>query len=138
MKKPIFTILVFVIAISSCAYREIEDNCNYHEIDNKKIKWSEIFCVDLVSYYVFFFTPVCKSCSEICRKIINFSNKSYSNVFFVESSKETVIGSSCQNLIGINNINDFYIEGFPTLIFISNKTITKVFLGVSSITYYLY
>ena len=55
------------------------------------------------------------------------------NIYFVQDSEDVVIDKNVDQTIGINDVESLLIKGFPSLVQIDNKTITKNVAGINDI-----
>ena len=131
MLKPL-NLLVLSLLVSSCGQSEPIVTHNYHEIKVHLINWNDIFvqCEDY--YLVYFYSERCGHCKEIKQDIISYYFKDINPLYFVCTDIEVEIGPS-KDLIGINNIDDFYIFGTPFLIEITNREISNYYAGQAQI-----
>lgn len=105
---------------------------DYSDVKDKTILWSNIFGVDRDSYYVYFFSKTCSHCADLKQFILEKALER-EDIYFVESSEQVVFVKDVSQTIGLQTIEGFGIMGYPSLIKIENKTITKNLVGVSEI-----
>ena len=105
---------------------------DYNDVKDKTILWSNIFGIDRDSYYVYFFSKTCSHCADLKQFILEKALERR-DIYFVESSEQVVFVKDVSQTIGLNSIEGFGIMGYPSLIKIENKTITKNLVGVSEI-----
>lgn len=124
MRKFLFCVLL--LSLNCCNSKTIEFSENqYEEIEypDAFIEWRNLLIQEEEKYFVYVFSYDCFYCKETKRKVIDFYNVSPFPVYFCEYSKKIPIGHNITNTIGMNNIDDIYIKGTPTLLLISNSTI---------------
>ena len=54
-------------------------------------------------------------------------------MYFVEETSNFVFDSPANLTIGVNNINDFYISGTPSLVLMKNHSVYENLVGVKKI-----
>ena len=105
---------------------------NYDEIKDKKIRFADIFEIDKDSYFVYFFSRTCSHCENLKNFIIDQA-LGRGDIYFVESSNDVVFVVDAESTIGLTDIENFGILGYPSLVKIEEKTVTKNLAGNSSI-----
>ena len=115
-------------SISQTSYIEL----TYRDVEDKTILYSNIFGVERDSYYVYFFSRTCSHCNELKPYILKIAIDR-DDIYFVESSEQVVFVEDIEQTIGLDNVEGFGILGYPTLIKIEEKKITKNIAGIPSI-----
>lgn len=105
---------------------------SYDELEEKHILWSEIFEQALDSYFVYFYSLNCDHCENMKNEVIEICLKR-DDVFLVKSSNQVVLKNDVFYTIGVGNVGDFAILGYPSLVKIENKIVTKNVAGKSHI-----
>ena len=110
----------------------LEIEHEYSEITDYRINWDEIFNVGKDNYYVYLFSITCSHCSSIKNKIIEFAinNK---DIYFVEDCGEIIFKNDVNYTIGLTSTENLAILGFPSLLKITNKILTKNVAGTEKI-----
>ena len=111
---------------------QVEVERDYSEITDKKIHFADVFSIDKDSYYVYFYSRTCSHCQNLKNFIIE-KGAERNDLYFVESSNEVTFVKDTQLTIGLDNIEGFGILGYPSLVKIEDKTITKNLAGNSYI-----
>ena len=110
----------------------LPEDFSYDIVVDKFIKWNNTFEVEEHDYYVYFFSPTCSHCNKLKNFIIPII-KEKGNIYLVESCAEIKFVKDTSMVLGVDNISDFGIIGYPTLVRISDKKVDSYFIGVQSI-----
>lgn len=150
MKSKLFVLPISLICLTSCipttknssiiktsSTFNSEVNHEYSEINKYRITWNEIFDVQLNDYFVYFFQRTCSHCESIKNKIIEEAFKR-ENIFFYEDSGETVLAKDVSYTIGLTSVENFTIQGFPSLIEIVDGILVKNIAGDKEISRILF
>ena len=138
MRKFIFVIVLSSI-IGSCSPNtkiEKEDfdivipdlEHEYTEVSEKIIFWEDIFGFDQEMYFVYFYSQTCSHCEEIKNEMIEKALAS-DNLYFVQSSNKNVLKNDVSFTIGVGNVGDFAILGYPSLVKIVNGLVVENVAG---------
>ena len=125
--KRVQWIMVFIL--SSCSLKENLDYCNIDGI--RFISWIDVFS-HTESGYFYFFSRNCTSCNKIKGEVLSFliEQRDY---FLIEKDKDFKFTNDISSIYGVNNISEFAILGYPTLVFLENYVVTYIFSGVNEI-----
>lgn len=107
-------------------------NHNYYEVSSYEISWQRIFDVPKETYYVYCYQLTCSHCEELKDYII-VKALELKNIYFVRSSAAVILSSDISGTIGAQNVSQLSILGYPSLLEISNKRVTKNLAGKSPI-----
>lgn len=105
---------------------------DYYEINHLLIDWDEIFCIEKTEYYVYIYSRNCSHCNSIKNKIISFAIAG-DCFYFVEDSQKILFKTDIKYTIGLTSADNLSILGFPSLLKISNKVLTKNIAGTEKI-----
>ena len=117
---------------SRSATSEVVVRLDYSDVKDKFILWSNIFGIDEDSYYVYFFSRTCSHCSSLKQFILEKAIE-LNDIYFVENCEEVVFVNDVSSTIGLTSVENFGIYGFPSIIKIEDKAITKNIAGNSLI-----
>ncbi len=122
-------------SIEDTSFSQIEEEIdhNYKEIKDKKLTWNCLFFDAKVEYSVYCYSLTCSHCSNIKNKVINYALNN-ENFYFYEDSSSTVLSDEIKTTIGISSSDKLVIKGFPTLLKINQKTLTKNIYGEAFIS----
>jgi len=110
---------------------------DYSEVTTQ-IKWVDIFEQEEERYLIYFYSEYCGYCRDIKEEFLTYYFGADEKIYFVDSIKEkAVYKSGAEWIIGVNNIDDFFIPGTPFLVEISNWNVTNYYIGVSAIRLYI-
>lgn len=113
---------IFLISCSVSDNSSTMVNYDYDMVKNLHLDFENIFNVDKKEYYVYFYSKNCLHCLLLKNKIIPLALKK-DNLYFVEYVDEIPIGSNVIDTIGATTIDEFFIIGTPTLIYINDKRV---------------
>ena len=115
-----------------------EEGLDYKITDKNQIEWNDVFDQDDTRYSVYFYSERCGHCKIIKEEILSYYLSKKETMYFVNvTGKDGIYKSNDGFLIGVDNIEDFYIIGTPFLIEITNSTISNWYAGVDSIRKYI-
>lgn len=146
MKHLLKTCLLIATTLTSCFSGEptstkssgssflttSSDLLTYDDVKDKMIFWSNVFAIDNDAYYVYFFSKTCTHCQNLKPFILEQAVKR-DDIYFVEESKEVVFVKDTSITIGLSSIDGLGILGYPSLIKIEEKRLTKNLAGIPSI-----
>jgi len=104
----------------------------YSQVKDKTIFYSNIFGIDEENYYVYFFSKTCSHCNELKDFIIPLALER-DNLYFVEACDQIVIIKDASTTIGLSEIDNFGILGYPSLVKIEEKIVSKNLAGINPI-----
>ena len=104
----------------------------YKEVEDKFVLYSNMFGIAHEDYYVYFFSRTCSHCESLKSFIIPKSLER-NDIYFIESSNEITLISDASKTIGLSSIEEFGIEGYPSLIKIKDKKVEKNIPGTIGI-----
>lgn len=135
--------LLPLLMLGSCNKEEEKTNPNYpsytsvetysySDVKDKEILYSNIFGIEQNSYYVYFYSRTCSHCNDlkpfIIPKIIERND-----IYLVEASEQVVVLEDISVTVGVSSIENFGILGYPSLVKIEEKVVTKNIAGINPI-----
>lgn len=105
---------------------------NYKDVKDKMIFWSNIFGIDSDNYYVYIFSKSCNHCANLKPFILQKAVER-DDIYFVEANEEIVFIKDVSTTIGLSSVDGLGIIGYPTLLKIEKKVLTKNLAGETSI-----
>lgn len=130
-------LLVLSTLLASCSPTNTSKPIIYDYDIVSHIEWNDIFLQEATDYIVYFYSVSCGHCKELKGEIINYYFLEKEDMYFVCTDTYVKLGNSI-DLIGTNNVDDFYIFGTPFLIKLHNSEIISYYPGVAKIREYLY
>ncbi len=144
------TILLFsailLALFSSCSQKEKVSNNNisqeeeidekkrdYSEISHLKIVWSDIFSQPENEYFVYFYSLYCSHCNSIKNFMIEEALAGNKKIYFSQASGDHIINEEKAKQNGVNSLENLAIKGYPSMIKIVNKVVTKNVAGETAI-----
>ena len=101
---------------------------SYSEVREYELTLETIFDVDSDSYYAYFYSSTCSHCQELKDFIIETALKR-GDVYFIKSSSKDKFTTDPNLVINAENPRDIYILGYPTVLKIEDKKVTKNLVG---------
>ena len=139
-----FLFLLPLVMLGSCTPEEEKSNPNsnplyinedvysYSDVKGKEILYSNIFGIELDSYYVYFFSKTCSHCDNL-KPFMVPKIQDRKDIFIVEASEQVVFLEDVSVTIGVSSIENFGILGYPSLVKIEEKVVTKNIAGINPI-----
>ena len=90
---------------------------------DQKIVWSDCLSQKEDHYLVFFYSESCAHCHEIMGDVLSFYEANVLQMYFLDTKATDTkipIGSNIDLTIGIDNVNELFIAGTPTIIEVEN------------------
>ena len=121
---PLLTLLV------SCQPQTVNSSSSspdYGIMERQSVSWAECLSQEEAHYLVFFYSETCSQCNEIKGDVVSFATSNIVKTYFVDTQKpgnEIQKCSADEVVIGIDNIEDLYIVGTPTLVEVENGVTT--------------
>ena len=142
MKLSRFIVSVLSIGlITSCSQSEntSESFKAYQEFEvvaNNSITWPEILNQEEKSYIVFFYSETCAYCHEMQKEVVDFVITCPLKTYFLNTSENTVPIKE-DKVINVKNYEEASITGTPTILEVSDVTITANIAGIDDCLTYL-
>ena len=105
---------------------------SYSEVSDYELSWDSTFDVDESKYYVYFYSSTCSHCGELKNYIIEKALKNR-DIYFVKGSSKDQLTNDTKKLIGAEKPEDIWILGYPSLLKIYNRKVTKNLAGTAQI-----
>ena len=136
MKKNALVSLLFVL--SSCTFYSNSSTSknSISEESRVYISSNEVFNIK-TPHFCYFFLSTCASCESIKSKIELYA-KEHEDFYMVETPNSYQKGISREDNIGVKCVDDIKFLGFPTLVYIENCTLVKMYVGINEITNILF
>lgn len=110
---------------------------SYEEVSEKMINWTDTFSKE-DSYCVYFFSRTCRYCDEIKDEVIEIALTHQTLIYFCnDNAIITDKYLDVKSTIGIGDINEFRIKGFPTIIRVENHLVKEHCPGKSATLEYV-
>ena len=131
MKHYILPLLVAFATLCGCSnivtssdeYREP----HYNEVENMHIEWNDLFNQSQDNYYVYVYSVACTACSMLREDMVKFAKKEGQHFYFIYPSDDITFTDDedvADASIGATSIENVNIYTTPTLMEITNKTVT--------------
>ena len=100
-----------------------------------QIKWNDSLSQEDTDYLVFFHSDTCAKCHEIMGDVIAFSEQNIKKTYFaniLSDGMKIPVEKDKEAITGVNNIEDFYIRGTPTIIEVVEGVVTVNVAGADA------
>ena len=91
----------------------------YNVPTNQKISWSDCLSQKEDHYLVFFYSETCTHCHEIMGDVLSFYEEQILQMYFLDIKAQDIkipISNNIDLTIGVDNVDDLFIAGTPTII----------------------
>lgn len=146
MRNFLLLSLLFLSILGSCSpetkpsikpeenqVEEEEKKREYSEISHLKIFWKDIFNQEENHYYVYLYSLYCSHCNAIKNFMIESALTGNKKIYFIQASGEHVINEEKAKENNVDSLENLAIRGYPTLLELTNKIVTKNVAGESAI-----
>lgn len=110
---------------------------NYSDFQDLHLEWKNLFSPAKSLYFVYIYSISCGHCNQIKNDVLAFINKEKESFYLMEYSKEIPTSSNVAETIGKEKVEEISILGTPTLLSISNGSLTLNIAGEKEILDYL-
>jgi thioredoxin-related protein len=129
--------LSVLIIITSCSLQNNifnQKNYDYDDFIHLHIEWKDLFEIAEDQYLVYIYSHGCGYCQSIKNEIFNYVLKSSSYpLYFVIASSEINRHKNIDLTIGAESVDEVFIVGVPSILFIKNNVLTSQYVGVKQI-----
>ena len=127
---PLFMITITLLCGCNDQYQEVppEREPHYSEVENLHIEWKDLFSQEDEFYCAYVYSVSCVPCSMLREQVINFAKENHIKFYFIFPSGDIPFVEDpvqADNSLGASKIEDVYCYNTPTLIEITNHTISK-------------
>ena len=139
-------IIITALVATGCGAVSSDDNIDiqnevmldYSIAENDMIHWSDVFLKEEERYLVYFYSEYCGYCKILKQDFLSYYLLNKEKIYLVNAIEENaVFNSPAIEMIGIDNIDDFYIAGTPILVEFINHTVTNLYAGLDNIKMYI-
>ena len=130
--KRYLLLLIPLILCSGCKKQNNEQSSSfssphYNEVEELHIHWNDLFLQKDNEYYAYVYSVTCPPCSSLREEVITFAKSGRISFYFIYPSDDVPFIEDmelAESSLGATEIEDVYCYSTPTLIGITNKTIT--------------
>ena len=120
-----FVVTALFISCSPAESEQMSKNVSseYNVPIEQKIAWSSCLSQKEDHYLVFFYSETCAHCHEIMGDVLSFNNSNIIPMYFLDtkaSDTKIPISNNIDLTIGVDNVDDLFIAGTPTIIEVEN------------------
>ena len=107
----------------------------YKQTIDEKIMWSDCLSQNEDHYLVFFYSETCSHCHEIMGDVLSFKEENILKLYFLNVKERDIkipISNNIGLTIGIDNVDDLFISGTPSIIEIENWIVKANIAGTDN------
>ena len=107
----------------------------YKQIIDEKIMWSDCLSQNEDHYLVFFYSETCAHCHEIMGDVLSFKEENILKMYFLNIKEQDIkipISNNIDLTIGIDNVDDLFIAGTPSIIEVENWIVKANIAGTDN------
>ena len=107
----------------------------YKQTIDEKIMWSDCLSQNEDHYLVFFYSETCSHCHEIMGDVLSFKEENILKLYFLNIKEQDIkipISNNIDLTIGIDNVDDLFISGTPSIIEIENWIVKANIAGTDN------
>lgn len=137
---------VLLITLSSCHVKndfnsnsELKAFSDFEIVTSHTILWKDLLNQEYEQYVVFIYSETCSHCHEIQDEIIAFAQDNIHKIYFIDTrnDQDVSIIKDIEPTYYATDIKDIGILGTPSLLEISEATLTANIAGKENILTYL-
>ena len=110
---------------------------DYNDFEELNLEWKNLFSPAKSQYFVYIYSISCGHCKQIKKEVLEFVNMNKELFYLMEYSGEIPTKSNVADSIGKEKIEEIYILGTPTLLGITNWSLSLNIAGENDILNYL-
>ncbi len=114
-----------------------KEQLNYNDFFDVKIEWKNLFLPAKSQYFVYIYSQTCGHCNNIKKTVLDYVYNEKDWFYIMEYSSLIPIITNTKITIGKTKTEDIGILGTPTMLGITNKTLTLNIAGEKDILEFL-
>ena len=126
-------------------YQEMQDipveeeqtDLDYSYFEDLQLEWKNLFSPAKSHYFVYIYSISCDHCNHIKKEVLEFVSMNKESFFLIESTGDIKTKNNVSETIGKEKIEEIYILGTPTLLAITNWSLSLNIAGENEILNYL-
>lgn len=132
MKKLFVPLLIVCFALCGCTNKQGNtsssfDGPYYKEVEDLHIGWDDLFNQKENQYYAYVYSVTCTPCSMLREEVIEFARSGKVPFYFVNPNDDIPFVNDAETAdasLGATSLENVYCLSTPTLIGITDKTVT--------------
>lgn len=133
LKYCFLLFLAIPISCSSAGNSIAQVTSNIYDIiGEQSISLSDCLSQQEDHYVVYFYSDTCSTCLRIKERVVSFAHDNIVKTYFLDTQKPENEFQKCtinELVVGVDNINDLYVAGTPTIIEVKDGTTTSNVAG---------
>ena len=122
---------------SEVVVEEETEPLDYDDFQDLHLEWKNLFFPAKSQYFVYIYSISCGHCNRIKKEVLSFVNVNKESFYFVEFSGEIPTKTNVAETLGKEKVEEISILGTPTLLSITNWTLSLNIAGEKDILNYL-
>lgn len=134
MKHYYSLLLIILSLLSGCSSSEVSSTSSsfyqepfYNEIEELHIHWNDLFNQENDKYYVYIYSVTCVPCSMLRDDAMTYAKDESTTFYFVYPGDDIPFvedATKAESSLGATSLDDISFYNTPTLMEITNKTVT--------------
>ena len=116
---------------------EEKSTLDYSDFSDLNLEWKNLFSPAKSQYFVYIYSVSCVHCNHIKEEVLKFVNMNKESFYLVEYTGDIKTKSNVSNTIGKEKIEEIFILGTPTLLEITNWSVSLNIAGENEIVGFL-
>ncbi len=140
--KLLFLLLTPLLAgcyqeVNGTTIQDDEVVLDYDDFQDLNLEWKNLFSPAKSHYFVYIYSISCGHCGHIKKEVLDFVNANKESFYLIEYTEEIQTKTNVVETIGKEKIEEIYILGTPTLLAVTNWSLSLNIAGESEILNYL-
>ena len=110
---------------------------DYDDFKDLHLEWKNLFSPAKSQYFVYIYSISCGHCNHIKEEVLSFVNMNKESFYLMEFEVEIPTKPNVADTLGKEKVEEIAILGTPTLLEVSNWTLSLNIAGEKEITNYL-
>ena len=118
----------------------IEEDLNaldYSDFKDLYLEWKNLFSPAKSQYFVYIYSNSCGHCEHIKKEVLEFVSVDKESFYLIKFNSEIPTKNNVAETIGKEKVEEIYILGTPTLLAVTNWSLSLNIAGESEILNYL-
>ena len=122
---------------SKLIVEEEETTLDYSDFEDLNLEWKNLFSPAKSQYFVYIYSISCGHCNHIKKEVLEYVNVNKESFYLIEFSGDIPTKTNVAETIGKEKVEEISILGTPTLLAVTNWTLSLNIAGEKEIINYL-
>ena len=123
--------------VQDITIEEEESTFDYSDFKDLNLEWKNLFSPAKSHYFVYIYSISCGHCRHIKKEVLEFVSMNKESFYLIEYTGDIKTKSNVSETLGKEKIEEIYILGTPTLLAITNWSLSLNIAGGDEILNYL-